>query len=421
MIRKRVLVLTTVLLILFPLYFWSFDVNAVPASAQVTTYSIADAYVNASSPETNYGSAASLYVSANSEQDFTCIKFDLTSIPSDANIVSANLTVYLSGTGGNIYWSPADTIGAYYCPDNSWAELGITWSNKPNFNATPTGSWHFGIIDFTGYKSWDVTADVNTALTSGTLTEVLKFAGKTGDGYAVFQSKEGANRPKLEVEYSVTPALSNFYVQFAANNVSVIYPSDNPTKPLGCVAAWVSDWTASAFVTTKLQHYTEGLDTDSNFVDQTSGRPLGISGLGIVSFGGPIVNPVVKYAESSGTSFADRAPIRFYSDGGVFYFQHWDGSSIPGASLPVSVINHDQDMFVMEVYIDGSGRYVMLCYGFGWKGTYAVGKYFHTTIYPNLASYNINWIVVKWQDTNGDSFVNNPSDGDTYTIIASST
>jgi hypothetical protein len=183
----------------------------------------------------------------------------------------------------------------------------------------------------------------------------------------------------------------------------------------------VSDWTASAFVTTKLQHYTEGLDTDSNFVDQTSGWPLGVSGLGIVSFGGPIVNPVVKYAESSGTPFADRAPIRFYSDGGVFYFQHWDGSSIPGASLPVSVINHDQDMFVMEVYIDGSGRYVMLCYGFGWKGTYAAGKYFHTTIYPNLASYNISWIVVKWQDTNGDSFVNNPSDGDTYTIIASST
>jgi hypothetical protein len=422
MIRKWVLVLATVLLILSPLYFWSFDVDAVPASAQITTYSIADAYVNASSPETNYGSAASLYVSANSEQDFTYIKFDLTSIPSGANIISANLTVYLSDTGGDIYWLPADSIGAYYCSDNSWIEPGITWNNKPSFNVIPTDSWSFGIIYYENeYKSWDVTADVNTALTSETLTEVMKFASKTGDGYAVFQSGEGANRPKLEVEYSAAPALSNFYVQFAANNVRVIYPSDNPTKPLGCVAAWVSDWTASAFITTKLQNYTEGLDTDSNFVDQTSGRPQGVSGLGIVSFGGPIVNPVVKCAESSGTSFADRAPIRFYSDGSVFYFQHWNGSSIPGASLPVSVINHDQDMFVMEVYIDGSGRYMMLCYGFGWKGTYAAGKYFHTTIYPNLASYSISWIVVKWQDTNGDSFVNNPSDGDTYTIIASST
>jgi len=58
--------------------------------------------------------------------------------------------------------------------------------------------------------------------------------------------------------------------------------------------------------------------------------------------------------------------------------------------------------------------------GFGWKGTYAAGKFFHTTIYPNLASYNISWIIVKWQDTNGNSFVNNPSDGDTYTVIATS-
>jgi len=245
MIKKWVLILTIVLSIFSPLYFWSFKVNAMPASVHITTYSIADAYVNASSPGINYGSAASLYVSANSEQDFTYTKFDLASIPSDANVVSANLTVYLSATGGSIYWSPADTIGAYYCPDNSWVELGITWNSKPNFDPNPTGSWHFGIIDFTGYKSWDVTADVNTALTSGILTEVMKFSSKTGDGYAVFQSEEGVNRPKLEVEYSLEPALSNFYVQFATNNVAVIYPSDNPAKPSGCVAALVSDWTVT--------------------------------------------------------------------------------------------------------------------------------------------------------------------------------
>jgi len=212
--------------------------------------------------------------------------------------------------------------------------------------------------------------------------------------------------------------LSDFDWQFATNNVVVIYPSDNTPKPLGCAAAWVSDWTASAFVTTKLQNYAEGLDTNSNFVNQTSGRPLGGEGLGIISFGGPMVNPVVKYAESSSTPSADRAPIVGYEDGGIFYFQLSNGSSIPGASLPFSVINHDEDMFVIEVYMDGSGRYMMVCYGFGWKGTYAAGKYFDTTIYPNLGSCNVSWMIAKWQDTNNDGFVNNPNDGDTYTIIA---
>jgi hypothetical protein len=361
-----------------------------------------------------------MYVAANAEQCFSYLKFDLSILPSGANIVSANLSVYLSSTGGTIYMGEA--IGAYYCSDNSWTENGITWDNKPSSNPTPTSSWSFPFIGFTGYKSWNVTTAVRTAAPSGALTIVLKFTSKTGDGYAIYQSRDNAgNLPNLWVEYSTAPALSGFDLQFAANTVHVIYPSDSAQKPLGCVAAWVSDWTASAFVTTKLQTYNEGLDIASSFVDQTSGRPVGVTGQGIISFGGPVVNPVVKRAESSGTATADRAPIKFYSDGGVFYFQHLDGTSITGASLPASVINNDQDMFVMEVYLDESGRYTMLCYGFGWKGTYAAGKYFHTVIYPDLASYNISWIIVKWQDTNGDGFVSNPGDGDTYTVIASST
>jgi hypothetical protein len=31
---------------------------------------------------------------------------------------------------------------------------------------------------------------------------VLKFERKTGDGYAIFHSKEGANKPELDVEYA---------------------------------------------------------------------------------------------------------------------------------------------------------------------------------------------------------------------------
>jgi hypothetical protein len=212
--------------------------------------------------------------------------------------------------------------------------------------------------------------------------------------------------------------ICSFSATFRHNLARMIYPSDNPSKPLGCLPAWVSDWLASMSVSTKLTTYTEGLDTDSAFVDQITGRPMGAAGEGIVSFGGMIVNPVLKYAESGGTPAEDRAPIRFHDEGGVYYFQRGNGEGIPGASLPISVINGGEDMFVIEVYKDGEGRYEMLCYGFGWKGTYAAGKYFHTEIYPNLYAYDVGWIIVKWEDTNGDGFVNNPGNGDTYTIIA---
>jgi hypothetical protein len=206
--RKKFLLLYILLLILMPTYFSISYVKASPAigSTMTTLYSVADAYVNFSSPDANYGGVDHMYVGANSEQDFAYIMFDLSSLPLDAYIISAKLKVYLSSTGGDIYWYPADTIGAYYCSDNSWTELGITWNNKPSFNADPTDTWSFSILyTVKVYKSWNITEDVRTALPSRTLTEVMKFESKTGDGYAVFHSKEGANKPKLEVEYSTEP------------------------------------------------------------------------------------------------------------------------------------------------------------------------------------------------------------------------
>lgn len=206
--RKGILILFILLLSMLPTYFSLSHVTASPAIGSTTTtvYSVADAYVNSSSPDTNYGDIDSLYVSANSEQDFTYVTFDLSSIPADANIISAKLKVYLSSTGGSIYWLPADRIGAYYCSDSSWTELGITWNNKASFNPEPTDAWSFSIIySVKRYKTWNVTDDVRTALPSGNLTEVLKFESKTGDGHAIFQSREGDNRPKLEVEYSTKP------------------------------------------------------------------------------------------------------------------------------------------------------------------------------------------------------------------------
>jgi len=219
--------------------------------------------------------------------------------------------------------------------------------------------------------------------------------------------------------YAFSPLfLWNFDSAFKFNSVRMIYPSEQTPKPLGCVAAMVSDWTASAFIYTKLETVVEGIDTNSAFVNQSSGKPLGAANSGLISFGGPFVNPVVAYAEGEATPAGDRAPVKFYQNEGIFYFQRKNGASITGANLSSSVINTNRDMFIIEVYRDGDGRNEMLCYGFGWKGTYAAGKYFDTEIYPNLNSYPYSWIIVMWFDANGDGFVNTAADGDTYTVIA---
>ena len=181
------------------------DATTIIGSTTVTLDAIADAYVNASSPATNYGDVSSMYVSASSELDYIYVMFDLSSLPPAAHIISATLRMYLSSTGGDIYGLPADRIGAYYCSDNSWSELGITWNNKPTFSSEPTDTWSFSLIyTYKVYKSWDVTADAKTAFSSGKLTEVMKFSQKTSNGYAIFGSREGV-MPELVVEYSIEP------------------------------------------------------------------------------------------------------------------------------------------------------------------------------------------------------------------------
>jgi hypothetical protein len=236
----------------------------------------------------------------------------------------------------------------------------------------------------------------------------------------IFLNASGVSSFSFNIVFSTrSVTLGDFDTLFSNNtNVRVIYPSSTTPKPLNCSAAMTSDWTACAFVTAKLGTFTEGYDTQASFVNQTTGQAIGASGTGIISFGGPVVNPIVKYAESGSTPSADRAPIKFNKKNGVASFQYSNGTNVPGASMLASTFNGDQDLFVIETFSDSAGRYIMLCYGFSWEGTYAAGEYFVSVLYPNLGSQNESWIILKWQDTNGNGIVNGPNDGDTYTIVA---
>jgi hypothetical protein len=242
----------------------------------------------------------------------------------------------------------------------------------------------------------------------------FKNPGGTGDAVSDHVEFE----PWQTALFQPDALISNFRCSLNALDWRVVYPDENTPKPLGCVAASVSDWLASAFVTTKLPEYVEGLDTDPSYVDQGTGEPVGDPGSGIITFGGPFVNPIVKRAEDSATAPEDRAQVKFYNGGDTFYFHYKNGTSIPGAELPLSVINNDEDLFLIETFRDGDSRVIIICYGFGWKGTYAAGKFIDTIVIPNIESYMHGWIITHWQDSNGDGFVNDPGEGDTYTRIA---
>lgn len=62
-------------------------------------------------------------------------------------------------------------------------------------------------------------------------------------------------------------------------------------------------------------------------------------------------------------------------------------------------------MFVIESFIDNAGNNVFIVYGYGWKGTFAAGKFFKFVAYPDIKNYTDSYDVFKWIDSDDDGFV----------------
>ena len=128
-----------------------------------------DSYIDAGSPDSNYGSEAALYVeSYDAQQRRTLVQFDLSTIPPSAEITSATLKLYYAtysksvvageSPGGRIYWA--------YRVTQPWTESGITWNKYDG-----TTPWTTAGGDYTGtggaaltmpssmprWVEWDVT------------------------------------------------------------------------------------------------------------------------------------------------------------------------------------------------------------------------------------------------------------------------
>ncbi len=208
-------------------------VDSVVGSTTVYLYAIADAYVNSTDPNVNYGDSTSLILHKDAYESYVYIMFNLSSIPSNAVILSAELRVHLSSVSG----FECD-IGAHHCADISWKESEITWSNKPDFEPAPTDTVKFRAPSvMTGYKYWDVTAYAPAMLSTGRLTEVLVMNWSGWSTRADFDSSEAKNdRPYLAVEY-VTAPIYNVHMESVqdtgeTSNVGSIYIVSGGTERL---------------------------------------------------------------------------------------------------------------------------------------------------------------------------------------------
>jgi uncharacterized membrane protein len=110
-----------------------------PALATTTTLTAsADAEIKSSDPSAEFGASSVMDVGRlvppqTSKKIRALIRFDLSSIPSNATIDSATFSIYLYGCG--IYSQTIDDLNIGRNKD-SWEESTVNWSNKPSFDGS---------------------------------------------------------------------------------------------------------------------------------------------------------------------------------------------------------------------------------------------------------------------------------------------
>lgn len=200
------------------------------------------------------------------------------------------------------------------------------------------------------------------------------------------------------------PVLADFkdeVVEASENTVYFIYPDYQGVKPPGIGYASLSDWTATGFIIGMCSNkQIEVTDTNSTIIDTNTGM-IKVNNSTIVLFGGPLVNAPVNYYETNRI-----APLYWQSISGTYYWFLNNSTRIEETAMLFSdMAAGHQDMFMIETFTDSLDNRIFIIYGYGWKGTFAGGKFFKFVIYPDIESYTDSFYVFKWTDNNSNGFV----------------
>lgn len=170
-------------------------------ATKVTLYPSADTAILENHPtSTTYKSSTSLDLGGRQpDRVWAAMRFNLTSIPKNSRIISANLYVFTSYRDDLIYVLPRRITG-------SWAESSLTWNNRPSSTGLSGNGFIAGNVGVEGVinvkdlvEGWIVHHWDNNG---------LYLVGSNGNSTAVgsIYSREGPSiyRPQLVVEYDST-------------------------------------------------------------------------------------------------------------------------------------------------------------------------------------------------------------------------
>ena len=191
----------------------SADEVAAQQGSEVCLEPIGDTFVRSDQANTNFGGETGLSVAwwEGSYQSRTYLQFDLSSLPAEAEVESAQLELYLN-------FSELDPLSTVLEPAaEPWGENSLTWNTKPGGLGTEGYELHGGTE---GWKVWDATSLVQGWL-QGTSNNGIIVRAEAPPLGAEFAAREGAadRAPALCVTYSVPPESDLLTAEEAAAEV----------------------------------------------------------------------------------------------------------------------------------------------------------------------------------------------------------
>jgi hypothetical protein len=194
---------------------------------QITLTATADNRMLSDAPTTNYGTVNQLDVGhfATGDSKKRClVKFDLSSVPVDATVISATFRIYDSGTD---FTSNSRTMSAYRCL-RAWTELGSTWNTYDGSNGWGTAGADSTSTDresaaigsvvmpdpaVEGYVDLTFTPSLVQQWVRGEFSNngvVLRMATEANDMHRFLSREDSTNKPQLVVTYQEAGGFSHF-------------------------------------------------------------------------------------------------------------------------------------------------------------------------------------------------------------------
>ncbi len=189
--------------------------TSTPSVITITLNPVAQTYVESANPDANNNSVdvtlTGVYTANPNGRNVTqtLVKFDLSSLPRNAVIQSAELTLYQEGystvTGSTN--NDVASIGAVQVTSD-WQASSVMWRTKPSDNSDKN---HYVVVYNAKvpkwWQGWKITSWVQAWVSGATPNYGILLKGQNEDAMtiAIMFSKGGLNKPKLTITYEQGP------------------------------------------------------------------------------------------------------------------------------------------------------------------------------------------------------------------------